>query len=265
MTHWQPLPLETFQTAVGFLNPALIENNEEGGIEIVKTIVHLRSFMSLRIGTWLNDEIINGIFALIPQNFPHISCMNSHFIGLWVEVFEGFRMTVAEGKSVLTLPPDDPQGVDKMLRWTNKGQLDLKRHKLMFIPINETTQGIKNIQHGVNGVHWTFAVVDFERLTITYYDSYNKDGNRPDINVFNIVVKILSHVLPGHGKSNAASYQRVNARVVQQDNGWDCGVWACTNACKVAQNYDLNTMRNDHMPEARMRIAASLIEQKLWL
>ena len=192
-----------------------------------KEVLHLISnqipltgddFVRLSEGRWLNDEIVNAYFLLISELAYRECCSSNPGCDgkrIEIEVISSFCFVrpVAERKKFF-----------QRLRCQNVFTL----HMLMF-PIH--TPG-----------HWIVAVVNFRRKRIEMYDSL-RGCHREKL-------KELLAVLEGEAirlgeKVDFTMWALVAGLSPKQENGSDCGMFACTTAVYLAQNLALDYTQRD--------------------
>ncbi|XP_044584806.1 uncharacterized protein LOC123265215 [Cotesia glomerata] len=151
---------------------------------------------------WLNDQVINVYFKMIERRDPtRVQCCESFFL--------------------IDLVAKDYIRLNK---WTKN--VDIFSKKLMFIPLHLE-------------VHWSLAVINFDAETITYYDSMN--GNNEEC--LQIILEYLKyeHLNKKKIPLNTSNWKKIHAKnIPQQDNGDDCGVFACSYAELLSRNEELN-------------------------
>jgi sentrin-specific protease 1 len=179
---------------------------------------------TLSNGQWLNDNIIDFYLNLIMANNPKVYGWTTHFYS--------------------TLQSKGYQGV---ARWAKRRKLNLFEKDLIIIPIN------------ILNTHWALALIDNSQYSITYYDSLTSSGNRR-------VLEILQDYMKQEAKRlsvNIPDYELIaNGNSPQQTNGYDCGVFTCTNARLLACRRDLQYSQKD-MKIIRMRMTYEISSNNL--
>ncbi|KAJ8350357.1 hypothetical protein SKAU_G00254870 [Synaphobranchus kaupii] len=113
------------------------------------------------------------------------------------------------------------------------------------------------------GVHWSLAVIDLKAKSVKYYDSM---GQRHDD-----ICSLLLLYLKDEYKAKKSKDLEVTKWVVsslksseipQQNNGSDCGVFACKYADYIARGQPL-TFTQSHMPYFRNKMIWEIINQRL--
>ena len=206
-----------------------------------RTPIHVADFQKLLgRGQWLNDEVINGYIE-------------------WI-VDAANKAAVAEAKSFGEKPSTIPKFIGQLsFFYTTVCQKGpeatarlMKRHKAvgadflevdtMFVPV-------------CSGMHWTLGVVRPVAKTIEYFDSMGGKG----------------HVFVGHmrkwlkfqlGKDYVADEWTVpHTGCAVQNNGYDCGVFVCTNALCIALGINTSCYLEKDMVLQRRLIAATLLNK----
>jgi hypothetical protein len=169
---------------------------------IASTDVYVRDFKRLDPGMWLNDSIVDCILHL--YRYKYEINMNE----FWIFSTQFFaRLVPKEGEYVYA----------NVSRWTRRVHPDIFSRKMVFFPLH------------IHGAHWTLAVADMRKRTLTYYDSMGRDG----LEYLQMVLRYLEdehmdknkELLP---KKEEWKYIQTLGRVPQQPNDVDCGVFMCT-------------------------------------
>ncbi|KAI6248734.1 Ubiquitin-like-specific protease 1 [Erysiphe necator] len=189
---------------------------------------------------WLNDEIINSYiewvvdaanrnareelskFDIEPNSVPPFIAHNSFF-------YE-------------TLRKRGPKSLDRLMKRKGAPGVSLLEVDSVFVPI-------------CNGSHWTLGVVRPVAKTIEYFDSM---GGNPS-NFIHYMEIWLKHQL-----GEAYSYDEwtiPRTACANQTNGYDCGVFVCTNAFCVAVGLDTLCYQESDMTRQRKSIAAILLNR----
>ena len=149
-------------------------------------------------GCWLNDELINFYCNLIaeraesnPDKYPKVHVFNTFFYSTLKE-----------------------SGYGRVRRWTRK--FDIFEKELVLFPVHL-------------GNHWCCGVIDMKNKRIEYYDSLHG----LDYKFFAVVRRYLEEEHQDK-KSSAIDLSDwediVPKNIPAQENGYDCGVFACTYA-----------------------------------
>lgn len=170
----------------------------------------------LRPPNWLNDEIINFYFELLSQrskqcvNLPRLHIFNTFFY-----------------------PKLKGNGFELLKRWTRK--IDIFAFDMILLPIHL-------------GIHWCCAEVNFKNRAIYYYDSLHNSNN--------LCLKLIQEYLiaehldkkgnDGRAEFNFANWTLESPKNIPcQQNGYDCGVFACVFAEHRSRNADFIFSQKD--------------------
>ncbi|XP_048857809.1 sentrin-specific protease 2 isoform X2 [Brienomyrus brachyistius] len=189
-----------------------------------------RDLATLQEGSWLNDEIINFYMNLL-------MCRSEQENGRKVYAFSTFFFQkLHEG------------GHAAVRRWTKA--VDLFQYEVIIVPLHL-------------GVHWSLAVMDLKAKSVKCYDSM---GQRHDD-----ICKLLLLYLKEEYKTRKNKDLDVSKWVVaslkakeipQQNNGSDCGVFACKYADYISQGRPL-TFTQSHMPYFRRKMIWEILNKRL--
>lgn len=173
---------------------------------------------------WLNDNVIDYYNNLVMEANPKVWVWTTHFY------------TTLAAKGYLGVA-----------RWARRKKLDLFTKDRVIVPIN------------INNTHWAVTVIDNDKRTITYYDSLDKSGSRL------ICVQLQEYM---NGEANRLGKPAVTYDIIphggspQQLNGYDCGVFTCTNSRMLALGSKLTYSQKD-MKTIRRRMAFEILNTKL--
>ncbi|XP_072985263.1 uncharacterized protein [Typha latifolia] len=203
--------------------------HEESNIEITRKI-----FQCLRVGGWLNDEVINLYLALLkqreirePEKFHKCHFFNTFFYK---------KLTAGRNNY-------DYKAVRK---WTSHKKLGygLIECRKIFVPIHQ-------------GAHWCLAVINIDTMTFQYLDSLG--GMDPN------VLSVLAEYLEDEVKDK--SDKEINTRSWKQEsvdglplqtNGSDCGMFMLKYIDFYSRGLQLS-FSQDHMNYFRMRTAKEIL------
>lgn len=152
---------------------------------------------------WLNDEVINFYMALIKQR----SAANPEMPSVHIYLTAFYSKLKKDGYA-------------SVRRWTKR--VKLFEHDLALIPLHF-------------GNHWAMLSIDFREKTVHYFDSLHSSGTK----TLNDIRKYLQdESWDKLGKDFDFGGWRFEARgdAPSQENGYDCGVFACTNAEYLSRN-----------------------------
>jgi Ulp1 family protease len=176
---------------------------------------------------WLNDEIIAGYLAALVNNRNGTLARG---VAPEVHCFTSFFMGDLLNKG--------PKNTKAGLRRKRIDGPKLLSVKTLLIPVN-------------SGNHWTLVVVSPAARTVSYLDSLGGSGQR--------YMQLALEWLELETKVPIADWQIVNTSIPAQTNGYDCGVFVCTNAeCAVA-GVPSASYQSTEMAAQRNRIAGVLI------
>lgn len=191
-------------------------------------------------GQWLNDEIINSYVEWVanaanaaaiaedeangepPSSVPKVFAHTSFF----------YKKLEERG----------PEQFDRLMKRKKIPGASLLEVETLLIPINK-------------GAHWTLGVVRPVARTIEYLDSMGSTGG----NILRNMERWVKHML---GEKYIASEWTISpTRCSYQSNGFDCGVFLCTNAFCVAMGLNPECYRETDLVQQRKNIAAILLNQ----
>jgi sentrin-specific protease 1 len=205
------------------------------------TELHKKDFLTL-LGhhAWLNDEIINAYLEWIedaankaanaeaeaagerPSDVPKFIAHNSFF-------YE-------------TLKSKGPNQTERLMKRRKAPGKSFMQVDTMFVPIN-------------SGNHWTVAVVRPIAKTIEFFDSMGSHGRH----IIQLLREWLKFQLGSAYVEDEWKVPRTGCAV--QNNGYDCGVFVCTNSLCVALGLDTSCYTEPDMTQQRRNIAAVLINR----
>lgn len=182
---------------------------------------------------WINDKIVEMYMQMVAKRSltktfinlhkPRIYCMSTYF-------FLNLIM----------------RGYDALQRWTK--DVDIFSFDVILIPIHLE-------------MHWCVAVVDFRCPGVFYYDSM-AGHNMPALSA------ILNYLKEEHLKRKGMELDLTNfAKEIvpdcpQQENGADCGIFACKVAEFISRDVPVNFSQDD-MPYYRKRMVWEIVKQQL--
>ncbi len=205
------------------------------------TELRLKDFRTL-LGrhAWLNDEIINSYIEWI------VLAANSYAV----------TVDQALGEPTSTVPKfiahnsffyenlrkKGPQSTERLMKRKKAPGEKLLDVDTVFVPICQ-------------GSHWTIGVVRPVAKTIEYFDSM---GGRPQIFISQMRAWLQFQL----GKLyHAEEWTEPRTACARQTNGYDCGVFVCTNAFCVAMGLDTSCYEERDMALQRRNIAAVLLNR----
>ena len=178
-----------------------------------------RDYRSLAGRNLLNDKIIDEYLQLIRQRnvsdeLPKVYPLTTHTYS-WLE-------------------EDYDRNLPAVLKWFHE---DLTGMEMLLVPIHKAN-------------HWSLVVIDIRKAVLYYYDSIQ--GNRRRSNAPRVMKKFVEHYSRMKGKSLNLKVKIIDNAPLQE-NGYDCGVFVCQNAEKIARDALVSTRQED-IPGARVRM-----------
>ncbi|KAL3421032.1 Ulp1 protease family protein [Phlyctema vagabunda] len=205
------------------------------------TPLHQKDFGTLLGGTsWLNDEIINTYIEWVVDAANHAAENEAKAAGEKVSSVPKF---IAHNSFFYeSLKTKGPQGTARLMKRKKAPGLSLLEVDSVFVPI-------------CKGAHWTLGVVRPFAKTIEYFDSMGGSSAH--------LVKLMRDWLSFQlGDAYVAEdWTEPRTRCAVQHNGYDCGVFVCTNAFCVTAGLDTFSYLECHMAQMRQNIAAILINR----
>lgn len=241
------LPLENL---VQILNPNwenrvnkahLTRNNDPLTTSIGGTELRIKDFRTLLdIRSWLNDEIINAYIEWIVDAANKAANAEAAALGLLRSSTP--RFIAHNSFFYQSLSKKGPESQDRLMKKKGAPGLTLLEVDSVFVPI-------------CNGSHWTLGVVRPIAKTIEYFDSM---GGSP--------TKFISRMRDWLKHQLGAAYvssewEAPKTLCAIQTNGYDCGVFVCTNALCVAVGLDTSCYEESDMKLQRRNIAAVLLNR----
>ena len=190
-------------------------------------------FQSLCGSEYLNDRIIDVYFRLIQErneadlSLPKVYACSSH-------LYTGIVLRGLEATSKL------------------HRRNDLRMKELIFVPI-----------HNDQLFHWSLIVVETSTKVVYYFDSIPRE--RIHSPAPRIIKKYMEKYYENRGEKVSFKIKRkVDAPC--QENGYDCGVFVCQYAEKIARRSPLNFSQKDlnhPLARARDRMIQELLEGRI--
>ena len=203
--------------------------------EILNVRLDLRrwDFLSLCGSEYLNDRIINEYFRLIQErneadlSLPKVfACCSQLYTGI---VWRGQEATLDVYK-----------------------RYDLRTKELIFFPI-----------HNDQLFHWSLVVVETSTKVLYYFDSIPRE--RIYSPAPRIIKKYMEKYYDNRGEKIFFKIKR-RGDAPCQENGYDCGVFICQYAEKIARRSPLNFSQKDlnhPLAPARDRMIQELLEGRI--
>jgi len=181
---------------------------------------------------WVNDNIIEVYMQMVAERSntktwrnlgrPRLYCMSTYF----------FISLIKRGHGA-------------MQRWTK--DVDIFSYDIILIPIHQED-------------HWCLATVDFRSPGVFYYDSM-ASHNMPALSA--ILGYLQSEHLSKKGSElNVTNFAKEIVDCPQQENGADCGIFACKFAEFISREAPVNFTQED-MPYYRKRMIWEIAKKQL--
>ncbi|EPE25772.1 Cysteine proteinase [Glarea lozoyensis ATCC 20868] len=194
----------------------------------------------IRAQQWLNDETINTYLEWVVKAGNQAAADDMRITGEAPSMIPKF---IAHNSFFYTiLLKEGPARSERIMKRLKVPGISLLEVDTVFVPVN-------------NGSHWTLGVVRPIARTIEYFDSM---GGSPTKFV-GVMKEWLQTAL---GKAYKESEWSVpSTKSARQTNGYDCGVFVCTNAFCVAFGLDTSCYEEKDMTQQRKNIAAVLMNR----
>lgn len=210
--------------------------NQPEGVLINKYRIKItsRDIFTLSDRHWLNDNVIDFYLQLVKDFVTSKGISKVH-------VFSTFFYTTLKN-----------QGYNGVRKWAKRAKVDVSELDYIFVPVN------------LNQTHWALALIDNVNQRFQYIDSMYSDGT--DI-LYALVDYMTEETKKNHGETmNGKNYHTYNINgesdSPSQQNGFDCGVFACTAVDYLARNRELDYSQGD-MPTIRRRMAWEILHGQL--
>lgn len=188
--------------------------------------IRIKDLSTLKNTAWLNDEVINFYMNLISERAKSES-------GMTIHAFNTFFYS----KLVKS-------GYKDVRRWAKKAKVDIAKCDLVLVPVHL-------------GVHWCMSVINARQKRFEYWDSLKGGAGQ----AFSALREYMKNEAPDVDIGSWENW--VPASGPQQRNGYDCGVFACQTAECISRSREPEFTQED-MPELRRRIAASILDAKIY-
>ena len=213
---------------------ALTGDKDDKVVSSFKIHITRTDLFGLTGENWINDKIVEMYMQMVARRSvnnrcfrnlkkPRIYCMSTFF-------FLNLIMRGAEAVS----------------KWTK--DVDIFSFDVILIPIHLE-------------MHWCVATVDFRAPGVFYYDSMG-GHNMPALSA------ILEYLRQEHIKKKGAEldltkFAKQIADCPQQQNGADCGIFACKVADFISREVPVNEFSQEDMPYYRKRMIWEIAKQQL--
>ncbi len=213
----------------------IIATNKSPLIQIRDIRIKIQDVLTLEDTKWLNDMIINAYMNLInlraeknPKKYPKVYCFHS---------FLYQRLS--------------KNGHNAVRRSTKK--IDIFDFDIVIVPIH-----LKN--------HWCLIQISLSERFIKYYNSNGKPNN----DCLDIMLQYL--IEEYRDKKNGATFDTTDWQLVnvpseeipQQENDFDCGVFACTYAECITRNSSFS-FEQKNIPYFRLKMKYEILTGELLL
>ncbi|EEB07135.1 SUMO deconjugating enzyme Ulp1 [Schizosaccharomyces japonicus yFS275] len=223
----KPLPKDVRQKTLDIL----YNENEPQDKTLVSKFnipITIKDIQTLKDKNWLNDEVINFYVQLVAERSKHDSKLPK------VHAFNTFFY-----------PTLQKRGYAGVRRWARKAKVVIKDMDFVLIPVHL-------------GIHWCMAVINKKDKRFEYWDSL---GGSPG-KAFELLRLYYAEETKG-GIDLSGWTDHIDSNCPRQQNGYDCGVFACKTAECVARAGPIDFTQSD-MPELRIRMAASVLNAHLY-
>lgn len=211
--------------------------NKGEGVNLATTLdgtqLMKRDFITvLGHAAWLNDNIINSYVDMVVEHANKKAGRTQR---------DKTPKVVAQSSFFYKkISQDGPQSVSRWMRRKRAAGEKLLEVETMLIPVN-------------NASHWTMIVVSPKARTIEYLDSF---GGSKDVFIRNTKAWLAVEL---GSLWHEDDWRVLDTKSARQYNGYDCGVFAITNAECVAGGVTTTSYDGDDMFLQRRRIAAVLL------
>jgi sentrin-specific protease 1 len=189
---------------------------------------------------WLNDEIINAYLEWVVAAANLAAVAEAEVNGDPQSTVPKF---IAQNSFFYeNLSSKGPNSTERLMKRKKAPGSSFMEVDSMFIPICRSS-------------HWTVGVVRPISKTIEYFDSMG--GRNPQF--IALMRGWLKFQLGSLYKEDEWTVD--HTKCAHQSNGWDCGVFVCTNTFCVALGLDPSCYHERDMVQQRKNIAAILINR----
>ncbi|KAG4444428.1 hypothetical protein IFR05_000019 [Cadophora sp. M221] len=205
------------------------------------TELRVKDFVTL-LGhaAWLNDEIINTYIEWIVIAANKAAAVEAEAAGETVSTVP--RFLAHNSFFWNNLRDKGPKSTERLMKRKKAPGTSLLEVDTVFIPINK-------------GAHWTIGLVRPVAKTIEYLDSMGGQG----ADVIQILTGWVKNQLGSQYDEKEWTVPRTPC--AYQSNGFDCGVFLCTNALCVALGIHPDCYHQRDLKQQRKNIAAVLLNR----
>ena len=211
---------------------AALTGEEDNVISTFNIHITKKDLYGLTGQNWINDKIVEIYMQMLAKRSltknsriygkPRVYCMSTYF----------FLNLIMRGYGAVE-------------RWTK--DVDIFSYDIILVPIHLE-------------MHWCVAIVDFRSPGVFYYDSMS-GHNMPALTA------ILNYLKEEHLKKKGqeldlTKFAKDIAECPQQQNGADCGIFACKIADFISREEPVNFSQED-MQYFRKRMIWEIVKQQL--
>jgi sentrin-specific protease 1 len=188
--------------------------------------------------SWLDDDIVNYWFGLIEGRSQRKMVTNS------VPVAEKLKVRVVDSQIWAKVSGGQFKFLCKIP--------DILDQDKVIIPVHHPG-------------HWTILVVNFSKKRFEYYDTLGAstaEAAKAIATVKECFLRYAVSIQKETSLSSFAQYIPTIQQIPQQENGDDCGVFACTLADYLAQDVEFNFTQAD-IPRFRLKMVRDIRQRRL--
>lgn len=211
---------------------------------VKRSPLHAKDFEKiLGRGAWLNDEGINAYLEAIVDGANRAVEREAVLNGEPKPAVP--RFFALNNMNFNQLMKDGPTKVAGPMRRGKVGGTSLLQVDTFFMPVN------------IGGNHWTLMAIRPVARTVEFIDSFFSDGRR----YFPRIQELLKAQLGKLYIHDEWEYKSGEGICTAQVNGYDCGVFVCTNALCVALGLKTTCYKESDLLNQRQNIAAVLLNR----
>lgn len=199
--------------------------------DVYRVQLSVSDIQTLRPRAWLNDNVIDAYLAdNSAKTKTNTFAFTTHFYT---------RL--------------EQSGYSAVAKWAKRKKINILDLDFLVVPVNR------------GNMHWCMSIVDNGKKTISFYDSLSSGRGGEDVvkNLVDYLVKEADRVEPGQHDKHVElfnSYKMVpQADCPQQNNGFDCGVFACQAALRISNESPMDFDQTD-MDVIREHMAFNLLK-----
>lgn len=199
--------------------------------EVYRVQLSVADIQTLRPRAWLNDNVIDAYLA------ENSSKTESNTFAFTTHFYTRLEQS----------------GYTAVAKWAKRKKINILELDYLIVPVNR------------GNMHWCMSIVDNAKKTISFYDSLSSGRGGDDVvrNLVEYLVKEADRLEPGQRDKHIEIFN--NYKVIpqadcpQQNNGFDCGVFACQTAVRVSNGSPLDFDQKD-MDIIREHMAFNLLK-----